>query len=182
MDAEAFRTLLEGPLESGFLPRYGVIVREQNLWREAIALSLDKDPRVAFRSAGSLEHAYFTDRTAFAPHRDYFLETYLRVKNPSAHRHFGKITLDLLRRGDIEPSPELSERLAEAAFDRLIDPAVKVAVKAWEMDILLWFSERLPWVREQFEDTIRYLMAEQPTPGILSRGTRCLRALKNTIR
>lgn len=177
MDRDAFRAVLAAPIEAGFGPRYGALVGEHGLWREAMALSLDPEAHVAFRASAALEYAYFRDPAALALHRDEFLRLYLRLGNPSAWRHWSKILEHLLRTGRLTLTDAQAGRVAEATFALLIDPGVRVAVKVWAMEILYGLGGRLPWVDEQLGPTVRHLMADG-SPGMRSHGAKLCAKLK----
>lgn len=179
---EFLRALLTRRLESGFAERYGKTVLAEGLYAEALALAFDPDPQVAFRASAALEFAYFADEERFGPYVPDFLSNYLGVNNPSAHRHYSKMLEHMLRTGRLKLTGEQAARVAEAAFDRLIDPRGRVAVQVWSMDILFLLSERLAWVEEQLEATVRHLMADG-SPGIRVRGARlCARLKKRRLR
>lgn len=65
---------------------------------------------------------------------------------------------NLIRSGRITLSSAQMQQVAEAAFDRMIDPRARPAVKVWSMEILFLLAPALPWVDEQLEESVRMLM------------------------
>lgn len=171
MQREEFIDNLKADFEKGFSARYGPVVMEEDLYRTALELAREEDPRVVFRASYALEWAFFKDPGRFAPHIPLLIENYLTVCNRSAQRHYIKMLDYILRHDMIRLSPEQEEQLAERTFDLLIDPQTPVAIKVWAMEILYRFSGTLPWVGEHLYETITHLMASG-TPGILSRGSK----------
>lgn len=157
--------------------RFGSQVIRKGLWAEALALAFHPDPHVAFRASWALEWAYFHDRELFVPHIPDFIENYLRVRNPSAHRHYTKMLCDMMRRGVFDPDTSQAEQVAEKTFDLLISPGTKSAVRVWSAEILYELSSRLEWVGEHLEGILRHQMATMPTPAILSHYRKVLKKM-----
>ena len=111
------------------------------------------------------------------PFHTRFVDSFLAAASPSVHRHFSKIILRLLQTDSIALSAGQRQRIAEQAFERLIDPKTRVAVKVWSMEILDCLSGGLPWVDEQLEETIRFLMRDG-SPGLLNRGAKICRRIR----
>ncbi len=143
---------------------------------QALEMAWDPDPRVAFRIFWGLEHAFFLDPGSFAPHTGQFLDTFIHATNPSAMRHCVNILWGMLRRGTVL-APQSAGPIAEKCFDLLIDPKMKVAVKARAMDILMSLAPSIPWVGEELEATVR---AQMPgaSPGLSNKGSKILLALR----
>lgn len=123
--------------------------------------------KVLFRGAYVLERIYFTAPERFMPHAGEFCRRdFPACANASARRHFGKIMADLL--GRYEPEPEVLGRIAEAAAEWAVDPAAKVAVKIWAVEVLIRCRDRVGWVAESWDDIVEAL-APDATPGIECR-------------
>lgn len=120
-----------------------------------------------FRGAYVLDTIYFTDRTAFLPHaEDFCRRGFPACSDASARRHFGKIMADLLKR--VSPDSQTLERIAAAAADWVVDPAAKVAVRVWAMEVLKRCRGRVGWVDESWPDLVE-LLTVGSSPGIESR-------------
>ena len=161
---------LKGNFTKGFAGRYGKLIAENDLFGFALNLGLDRDPAVAFHASYALERAFFIAPEAFGRHIGHFVRNYLAIVNPSACRHYSKMMAWLLDRRRIELTDSQRQQVAEATFDRLIDPSVRPAVKVWSMEILDSLSAELPWVEEQLYDTICWLMRDDG-PALRNRGT-----------
>ena len=144
-----FRVLLAAPLEKGFSGRLCEWVLGHDGWRAALQLAHDPDPRVAFRASAALEYAYFANPDGLRPYQEQFLANFLTAASTSAQRHYAKVLENLIRSGRITLSSAQMQQVAEAAFDRMIDPRARPAVKVWSMEILFLLAPALPWVDEQ---------------------------------
>lgn len=123
--------------------------------------------KVLFRGAYVLERIYFTVPERFMPHAGEFCRRdFPECADASVRRHFGKIMADLL--GRYEPEPETLDRIAEAAAEWAVDPAAKVAVRIWAVEVLCRCRGRVGWVDESWDDIVG-AMAADPTPGIECR-------------
>ena len=155
---------LKGNFTKGFAGRYGKLIAENDLFGFALNLGLDRDP-------------FFIAPEAFGRHIGHFVRNYLAIVNPSACRHYSKMMAWLLDRRRIELTDSQRQQVAEATFDRLIDPSVRPAVKVWSMEILDSLSAELPWVEEQLYDTICWLMRDDG-PALRNRGTKICRRIR----
>lgn len=156
---------------------YGTLIMENALWKEALSLAFHDDMRLASRASWALEWAYFHNRDAFAPYCVTFFEDFLRVTNPSVHRHYGKILYDMLRCGLFVPDDFQAAQIAERAFDLLTGGKIKSAVRIWAAEILYELSPRIDWVRENLEDIIRHQIETMPTPAILNHYGKLLKRM-----
>ena len=171
MTPQQFTLAVRERFESGFAPRYGKTIVEDDLFGTALDLGLDPDPQTAFHAAYALEYAFFAAPERFVPFHARFVGDFLAVPHPGVHRHYSKIMCSLLQTGSVVLSDEQRQRIAERTFDLLIDPKTRVAVKVWSMEILDSLSADLPWVDEQLEETIRFLMRDG-SPGLCNRGAK----------
>ena len=123
--------------------------------------------RVLFRSAYVLERTYFTARSRFLPYaEDLCRRAFPECRDASAKRCFGKIMSDLL--GTAHPDAPTLERIAETAADWAVDPASKVAVRVWAVEVLKQCRERVEWVAGAWNDVVE-AQTRGATPGIASR-------------
>ena len=123
--------------------------------------------KVLFRGAYVLERIYFEAPACFMPHAGEFCrKDFPACANASARRHFGKIMADLL--GRYTPDADACGRIAEAAAEWAVNPASKVAVKVWAVEVLCRCRERVGWVAESWDDIVE-AVALDATPGIRSR-------------
>lgn len=171
-----FRVLLAAPLEKGFSGRLCEWVLGHDGWRAALQLAHDPDPRVAFRASAALEYAYFANPDGLRPYQEQFLANFLTAASTSAQRHYAKVLENLIRSGRITLSSAQMQQVAEAAFDRMIDPRARPAVKVWSMEILFLLAPALPWVDEQLEESVRMLM-DAGSPALDAHGARLCRKI-----
>lgn len=168
---------LSGELGPGMAGRFGSLIQRHGLYGEAIALAGHPDDRVAFRASWALEWAYEADRERFRPLSGDILATFLSSRNGSVHRIYTKMICDMSRRGIIVFDDREAEKVAEKAFDLLIDPDTKVAVKVWAAEVLFDLSAWLGWVRDHLPDVVRHQMELSPTPAMLNHGNKLLRRI-----
>ena len=141
-----------------------------------LQLAHDPDPRVAFRASAALEYAYFANPDGLRPYQEQFLANFLTAASTSAQRHYAKVLENLIRSGRITLSSAQMQQVAEAAFDRMIDPRARPAVKVWSMEILFLLAPALPWVDEQLEESVRMLM-DAGSPALDAHGARLCRKI-----
>jgi hypothetical protein len=67
---------------------------------------------------------------------------------------------------DLEPA-------VEQCFDWMIDPKVKIAVKVFASEALFNLRHRYPWIAEELENQIKFLM-RNGSAAIQSRGKKLL--------
>ena len=134
--------------------------------------------KLLFRGAYVLERIYFTDRTAFLPHAEAFCRRdFAACSDPSVRRHFGKIMTDLLERA--RPDAASLDGIAEAAAEWAMDPAAKVAVRVWAIEVLKRCRDSVEWVQGVWNDLLE-AQAIGATPGIESRMRRSWRLKPRT--
>jgi len=130
-------------------------------------LSADGRHKLSFRSAWVLERIYFGARERFEPFADRFCRVdFHACSDPGARRHFGKIMADLLVRRT--PAPEIWDSVAETAAEWAVDPAAKVAVRIWAVEILKACRSRVPWVADSWDDLVETQL-NASSPGIRAR-------------
>ena len=161
---------------AGFSGRLCEWVLGHDGWRAALQLAHDPDPRVAFRASAALEYAYFANPDGLRPYQEQFLANFLTAASTSAQRHYAKVLENLIRSGRITLSSAQMQQVAEAAFDRMIDPRARPAVKVWSMEILFLLAPALPWVDEQLEESVRMLM-DAGSPALDAHGARLCRKI-----
>ncbi len=123
--------------------------------------------KLSFRSAYVLERIYFGARERFEPFADRFCRVdFHACTDPGARRHFGKIMADLLAR--FSPAPEIWDAVAATAAGWAIDPAAKVAVRIWAVEILKICRARVPWIADSWDDLVETQL-NAPTPGLCAR-------------
>ena len=175
--ADSFVEGLSGEMIGEMNGVFGRLIGPNNMWDFALDLAFHDDPRVAFRGSWALEWAYYNDREAFRPYLAHFVDNFLKAANPSVHRHYTKMLWDMQHRGMLVLDDGQAEQVAEKAFDLLIRPETKVAVKVWCMEILYDLSPRLDWVGEQLGEVLRRIMEDEPSRGIANRGLKILRRI-----
>jgi hypothetical protein len=140
------------------------------LWRlieEISTLNLSKTDleKLEFRSAYILEAVYFHDSQLFKPFLHSFFEIFPTITNGSMRRHFAKICFFEIKKGNRPPD---IEAIATACADWIIDPATRIAVKAWALDILIELTKTEKWLKELLPEIVASL-SQHPSAGMLVR-------------
>lgn len=181
-DSTALRNEMVAAFKPGFAEHFGQLVFDRSLEEECMDLAFDPDPRIAFRAAYALEFAFFIDPAGFAcSYGNKLAADYILAENPSVHRHYSKMLFQMLEKGLIQPSEEITDRIIEKAFDLLISPKAMPAVKVWSMDILCFLSPRRDWIARSLFETLQNLMIDG-SPGIKSKGAKICRRLKKMLK
>jgi hypothetical protein len=136
------------------------------------------DKVIAFRASWILENVLLADPLKYEADLEYLLSRFKDVKYPGPQRHYAKILMHLTDPGmltaiknklqilDLEPA-------VEQCFDWMIEPKVKIAVKVFASEALFNLRYRYPWVAEELENQIKFLM-RNGSPAIQSRGKKLL--------
>lgn len=158
-----------------------ILKEESFALRDLADITFYPEKDIAFRAAGILENIFLQDPANFAPDLDYLLSRIKEVKHESCQRHYVKILAHLtapkapspikekLEKSDLEP-------VVEQCFDWMIAPKVKIAVKVFASETLFNLRHRYPWIAEELENQIRFLM-QNGSPAIQSRGKKLLKLL-----
>ena len=175
MTREELLTLLIHPFRANFAEEQGRRVLEA----DAVALlyEMATDPpaslarvlreRVAFRAAYILEWLFFVKPECFTPYRQRFCcEDFPVCAYAGARRHFAKMMARLLPEMALEAAAV--ERIAEAAAQWAVDPATRVAVRIWCVEILKQCRTRCDWVEELWEDLL-VTLDNTHSPAIAAR-------------
>ncbi len=154
---------------------------EQFALRDLIDLTFYNERDIAFRAAWILENIFLQDPTRYEADLEYLISRIKEVKHPSCQRHYAKIMMHItakkttgiirekLQKLDLEP-------VVEQCFDWMIDPKVLVAVKVFAIEALFNLRYRYPWIKEELENQIRFLM-RNGTAAMQSRGRKLLALL-----
>jgi hypothetical protein len=159
------------------------ILNEQQFdLRDLIAITFHHDKDVAFRATWLLENVFLQKPEAYLPQLDYLLSEIKKVKHPGPQRHYAKIVMHItdpkapliikhkVQTIDLEP-------VIEQLFDWMIDPKVKIAVKAFAAEALFNLRHRYDWIAEELANQLQFLMRDG-TAAIQSRGKKLLKELK----
>lgn len=173
---------------SGTLTKAGIEQLSANIAQSDLTVSdlldLTFYPRkeIAFRAAWILEHWVLTDLENFQPYIVEFLDRYPQQANQSCRRHFAKILATLTAPHQVKsiwiPEPYDLEKLVEKTFEWLIDLKTPVAVKVYCMEILFNLNPLFPWMREELEAEIVFLLKDGQA-ALQSRGKAILKKLSN---
>jgi len=149
--------------------------------RDLIDLTFYADRDIAFRAAWILENIFLQDPTRYEADLEYLISRIKEVKHASCQRHYAKIMMHIttkktpeiiqqkLQQVDLEP-------VVEQCFDWMIDPKVLVAVKVFASEALFNLRHRYPWIKEELENQISFLM-RNGTAAMQSRGRKLLALL-----
>ncbi|RFZ94063.1 hypothetical protein D0C36_00435 [Mucilaginibacter conchicola] len=168
----------------GFVDRLSQKVRDENFdINQLIDLTFHKDEQTGFRAAWLLDTTLHAEPERYADDLPYFITRMADVTYPSCQRHYTRVLLsftdkkapDAIRKQiaalDMEP-------VVEKCFDWLIDPKVKVAVKAFAAEILYNLSPRYDWIKDELVNQLHFMMRDG-TAAIQVRGRKLLSLIQN---
>jgi hypothetical protein len=145
---------------------------------ELVDVTFYDDKVIAFRATWILENVLLADPLKYEQDLEYLFSRFKDVKYPGPQRHYAKILMHLTDPGmliaiknklqilDLEPA-------VEQCFDWMIDLKVKIAVKVFASEALFNLRHRYPWVADELENQIKFLM-RNGSPAIQSRGKKLL--------
>jgi len=150
--------------------------------RDLIAITFHQNKDVAFRATWLLENVFLDNPETYLPELEFLLSGIKKVKHPGPQRHYAKIVMhitelsapqiikDKVLQLDLEP-------VVEQLFEWMIDPKVKIAVKAFAAEALFNIKDRYPWVKEELAQQLQFLMRDG-TAAIQSKGKKLLQQLR----
>ena len=149
---------------------------------ELIDLTFQSNSEAAFRAAWLLELTFVIGPLHYINDIPYIVKRLPEITNDSCRRHFVKILLNIIKSRTLTPIAnklkELDlEPVVETLFDWLIDPKVKIAVKVFSADALLQLSNRYPWIKDELQEQVQFLM-RGGSAAIQSRGKKILQQLQ----
>ncbi|NNU33071.1 hypothetical protein HK413_00640 [Mucilaginibacter sp. S1162] len=115
------------------------------------------------------------------PQLDYLLAGIDKVKHPGPQRHYAKIVMHITDAG----APQIiKDKVAtmdfkpvvEKLFDWMIDPKVKIAVKAFAAEALFNLRHRYDWITGELANQLQFMMRDG-SPAIQVRGKKLLKDL-----
>ncbi|MDB4927183.1 hypothetical protein [Mucilaginibacter sp.] len=150
--------------------------------RDLIAVTLYPDNDIAFRATWLLENVFLQDPEIYLPDLEYLLSKMAVVKAPGSKRHYAKIVMHITDAGAPQIIKEKVqtldlEHVVEQLFDWMIDPKIKIAVKAFTAEALFNLRHRYDWITEELVNQLHYLM-RNGTAAIQSKGKKLLKELE----
>ncbi|MBB6126452.1 hypothetical protein [Mucilaginibacter lappiensis] len=143
------------------------ILEEQHFaLRDLIDITFDQDKVIGFRAVWILENMFLKDPEHYLNDLKYFASRFKGVSNPSCMRHYTKLIMYMtdnsspasvrqkLQTIDLEP-------VVEQLFDWMIDPKVKVAVKAFAGKALFNLKDRYDWIAEELEGQLQIFLCDK---------------------
>lgn len=148
---------------------------------DLLDLTTYPEKQLAFRSAWLLDAVVTNCVSRFVEHIDHFITYAGKITNPSCQRHYARIYMYFTSAtADEHVKQKITETniepVIEQCFDWLINPKVKVAVKASSSEVLFNLIDREPWIAEELHNRLRLLMING-SPAIKARGRRLLSKL-----
>lgn len=139
-----------------------------------------EDRQLAFRSAWIFETIVLKDKGLLDKNTSSLLiQNLSTLNNWSCARSYTKILMYLTssKATYMQLTEVEYEVITDVSFSWLINPSCPIAVLANCMDILDQLSVKYPWIREELDTQVEYLLRVNPTPAIKSRS---LKILKNS--
>ncbi|MFD0750152.1 hypothetical protein ACFQZS_08370 [Mucilaginibacter calamicampi] len=159
------------------------ILHERNFdLRDLIAVTFHNNKDVAFRATWLLENVFLDNPEVYLPELEFLLSGITKVKHPGPQRHYAKIIMhitdssapqiikDKVQQLNMEPA-------VEQLFEWMIEPKVKIAVKAFAAEALFNMKDRYPWIKDELAQQLQFLMRDG-TAAIQSKGRKILHQLQ----
>jgi hypothetical protein len=156
------------------------ILEEQHFaLRDLIDITFHPDKVIGFRAVWILENMFLKHPEHYLNDLEYFISRFKEVNNPGCMRHYTKLIMHMT---DTTSPASVKQKLqsidlesvVEQLFDWMIDPKVKVAVKAFAGKALFNLKDRYDWILEELEGQLQIFLCDK------SAGMRS--AAKNTLK
>ena len=158
------------------------ILQEGNFnLNDLIAITFNQNKDIAFRASWLLENIFLQHPDRYINELAYLLSLIPTVKHPGPQRHYAKIVMHItdayapaiikseVAQLDMEP-------VIEQLFDWMINPKIKVAVKAFSAEALFNLKDRYPWIKDELAQQLQFLMRDG-SAAIQARGRNLLKKL-----
>ncbi|UZJ64537.1 hypothetical protein OKW96_19610 [Sphingobacterium sp. KU25419] len=140
-----------------------------------------EDRQLAFRSAWIFETIVLKDKGLLDKNTSSLLiQNLSTLNNWSCARSYSKVLMYLTssKATYMQLTEVEYEVITDVSFSWLINPSCPIAVLANCMDILDQLSVKYPWIREELDTQVEYLLRLNPTPAIKSRSLKILKKSK----
>lgn len=159
-----------------------ILKARQFALRNLIDLTFYADKNIAFRAAWLLENVFLADPEFYITDINYLTKRIADVKYPSCQRHYAKIIMHITGvKAPLILKEKLQtidlEHIVERLFNWMIDPKVKIAVKAFAAEGLFNLRDRYTWITDELANQLQFLM-QNGSPAIQSKGEKLLKILK----
>jgi len=149
--------------------------------RDLIAITLDTNKDIAFRASWLLENLFLQRPDSYINELGFLLSVIPEVKHAGPQRHYAKIVMYItdpsapaIIKSEVEQLD--MEPVIEQLFDWMINPKIKVAVKAFSAEALFDLKDRYPWVKDELAQQLRFLMRDG-SAAIQAKGRNLLKKL-----
>ena len=183
-DKEALTTRLASRSAKNWINTLCAELQQQGfILTDLLDLTLHKEDVIAFHAVWLLDTVVENDLETYVVYIEKFIDYSQRITNHSCQRHYARIFMHFTKamRKSIPIQNKMAhtdlEPMIERCFDWLIDPKVKVAVKASASEVLFNLRERYDWIAEELENQLKFLM-QNGSPAINATGRRLLSGLQ----
>ncbi|PAW94011.1 hypothetical protein CKK33_11110 [Mucilaginibacter sp. MD40] len=159
------------------------VIRENFDINQLVDLTFHQNQQTGFRACWLLDSVMHLQPEKYAANVGYIISRMPEVTNPSCERHFARVLMLLTRSTAPDNIREQLnninlEQVVEKCFDWLINPGVKVAVKATAAEVLFNLTPRYDWIKEELANQMQFLM-RNGTAAIQARGKKLLALIQN---
>ena len=149
-----------------------MVSKDDSLFTQIYQLIFCEDPKVAWRAAWVIDHASEADPVKLEPYVAGLIDQLPTLKSSALKRHFTR----MINRHAI-PENQMGS-LIDVLYN-LLSPAEAIAVRANALEILLKIALSEPELRDELRCVTEAMLEEEATPGMISKGKKILRLLKN---
>lgn len=144
----------------------GMVLSDPRLLTELLQMAFDVTDKNHHKACWTLELVMDAKIEWLAPYLDVFCGVLPQYRHEGALRSVSKICLFAVKKHQKQPflSPYHIEQITASCFDWLIDPAGKVATKAYAMRALYLLGKKDDWIYPELqrilsEDSIKHTAA-----------------------
>jgi hypothetical protein len=127
----------------------GAVLQDKDLFKQLVDIALNVDDQHHHKACWTLELVMEAKIEWLEEYRDSFCNSLSKIKHVGALRSISKICLFAVKHNLKQPellAAKHADQITEACFDWLIDPAGKVATKAYAMRTLHILGAQKSWI------------------------------------
>jgi hypothetical protein len=149
-----------------------MVLRDEPLFAQIYRLIYCDNPRISWHAAWVIDHVSEADPCRLEPYVTELIDQLPKLKSSALKRHFTR----MINRHTI-PEERLG-KLIDVLYN-LLSPVEATAVRANAIEILLKIALSEPALRDELILVTEAMLEEKNTPGMISKGKKVLRSLKN---
>lgn len=148
-------------------------------------ISFTEKQKIGFHAAWTIEKMYEKNIEIIDLVIEDILKDYNKIPNYACARHYGRMIALVLGLDSKNKSTPIMQKalkecddevIIEGAFNWLIEKNIPIGTKMWQLEILSYFTNKHPWVREELIPIAENLLLKG-TPASVNYGRRFIKRL-----